>query len=292
MTRPRAATPKAMPAGSPLWWSLLFTEPDRQDGVRALMSVRGELLETVHRISEPTVAAARLAWWREEARRFGSGREQHPATQALAASPGGDAVEPEYLEEMVDGAEMDALHRPYGAFAELRLYCHRTSGLLQELCAAVVGPSAPGNERALRKAAHRIGIGTRLAELACHHRAEVAAGRLYLPGDWLAEAGVNDDALAGNPPGPELKQCLARLSAEAEAEIDAGLDGIPDGERERHRNLFTVAALARRRLAEARARDWAPPVNPRRITAAAHTLGDLVTAWRAARSSIRRTENS
>ena len=291
MTQPPAATPKAMPAGSALWWSLLFTEPDRQDGVRALLGIRGELVDTVHRTSEPAVAAARLAWWSEEARRFGSGREEHPTTRALAASPGGETVEPEYLEEMVDGAEMDALHRPYAAFPELRLYCHRTSGLLLELCAAVVGPSSPGDERALRKAAHRIGIGTRLVELACRHHAEYAAGRLYLPADWLAEASAHAPDLAADRPGPGLRKCLERLAAEGEADIDAGLAGIPTGERQRHRNLFTAAALARRRLTEARAREWAPPVTRRRLSAAARTFGDLVTAWRAARRGTRPTEH-
>jgi len=291
MNRSLAAGPKATPAGSALWWLLLFTEPDRRDGVRALLGIRGELVDTVERTSEPAVAAARLAWWREETRRYGSGREEHPATRALAASPGGEAVEPEYLEEMVDGAQMDALRRPYATFPELRLYCHRTSGLLLELCAAVVGASEPGNERALRKAAHRIGIGTQLAGLACRHHAEYAAGRLYLPAEWLSEAGVDTLELSRDRPGPGLDNCLERLAALGEAEIDAGLAAMPPGERPRHRNLLTAAALARRRLAEARGRRWAPPATRRRVSAAARTFGDLVTAWRTARHSMRTTEN-
>lgn len=285
--------PKALPPGSPLWWGLLFTEPERRPAVRALMAVRGELLETANRVSDPAVASARLGWWREEARRFGSGGEQHPATRALAASPGGEAVEPEYLEELVDGAEMDALHRPYGGFSELRLYCHRSSGVLHELVATVSGTRARGAERTARRAAHRIGIGVRLAGIACGFGADLRAGRLYLPGDWLEEAGVDDAALAEETPGPAVQGCLSRIGREARRELCEGLARFPADELDRHRSAAVVSALAGRALDAAEARRWAPPPAPRRgFAAAADSLGDLTTAWRAARHAAKTARNT
>jgi phytoene synthase len=287
MSHTEPVTPKALPAGSLLWWALLFTTPQGQPGARALLAVRGELVETARHASDPSIAAAKLGWWREEARRFGSGAEEHPCTRALAAAGGSDVIEPEYLEELVDGACMDAVHRPYGGFSELRLYCHRSSGVLQEMLATLAGVSDPRHERPVRQAAHQVGIGVRLAEIAWGLRADLATGRLYLPGDWLQEAGVDDEDIASGAPSAELITCLERLAAAAERELDGGLAKLPPAERERHRATAALAALARRRLEAARSRHWAPPPKGGGVPAAAATLGDLVTAWRAARQAAR-----
>jgi phytoene synthase len=291
MSPTEPVSPKALPAGSLLWWGLLFTTAERQPGARALLAVRGEIVETARHASDPSIAAAKLGWWRDEARRFGSGGEQHSSTRALAAADGSDVIEPEYLEELVDGACMDAAHRPYGSFSELRLYCHRSSGVLQEMLATLVGVSDPRHERAVRQAAHRVGIGVRLAEIACGLQADLAAGRLYLPGDWLEDAGVADGDITLGAPSDALIVCLERLAATAGQELDGGLAKLPPAERKRHRATAALAALALRRLGTARSRRWSPQPAGGRIPAAAASLGDLMTAWRAARRAARtRTE--
>ncbi|MEJ2516114.1 MAG: squalene/phytoene synthase family protein [Gammaproteobacteria bacterium] len=282
-----AMAPKALAPGSPLWWARLFALPERRSAFDALLAIRGELVTTALGTTDPNVAGAKLSWWREELRRFGSGGEQHPATRALASAEGGRDVEPEYLEEMLDGAEMDVAHRPCAAFSELRLYCHRTSGVLQELLVVVTGTDSPRGERAVRNAAHRLGIGLRLAELACDFPADLKSGRLYLPGDWLDDAGVSDDALVAERPDPALAACLSRLAGEARQALDDAMADWPKGQKKRHRHAMVLADLAKRRLDQAEALSWIPATTAAGATRARRTLGDLVTAWRAARRAVR-----
>lgn len=284
---PEALTPKALPAGAPLWWARLFALPERRPAVDALLAIRGEFVATALGTSDPSVAAARLGWWREEIGRFGSGSEQHPATRALAASGDASEVEPEYLEELLDGAEMDAAHRPYDGFSELRLYCHRSAGVLQELLTVVTGARRSGAERAVRNAAHGMGIGARLAEIACDFRKDLRAGRIYLPADWLDEAGVSDQALAAEEPDAALTSCLSRLAGEARGILDATLASWPPEGRARHRHALVYAELVRRRLDRAEARSWTPAPPPGRAARARDSLADLATAWRAARRAVR-----
>jgi 15-cis-phytoene synthase len=86
---------------------------------------------------------------------FGRGREQHPA-DARAAPPGAEgAVQPEYLLELVDAAETELAEAPCRNYAELALYCYRSSGVLHEMLAGLLGLRDPANERAVRRHAQR-----------------------------------------------------------------------------------------------------------------------------------------
>ncbi len=81
--------------------------------MRCLMALVDEL-ETGHaRTREPSVAQARLAWWRLEAQRYAAGRPQHPWLTALRGEPA-PAV-PIDLAALVEAAAADdsgaALHR-------------------------------------------------------------------------------------------------------------------------------------------------------------------------------------
>jgi phytoene synthase len=84
---------------------------------------------------------------------------------------------------------------------------------------------------------------------------DAAAGRLYLPLDWLAEAGVEPEAFLSDPrPTPAIRSVIARLLSEADAlyrRADRGIESLPPGCRPAIRAARAVYADIGREIARA-----------------------------------------
>lgn len=74
---------QAAPAGSPLYYACLLTEPAARPPVLALHTLENELLKSLTDIQDPGVARLRLQWWIEEIDRAGRGQARHPLGQLL-----------------------------------------------------------------------------------------------------------------------------------------------------------------------------------------------------------------
>lgn len=267
---------RSAPPGSPYWYAVLFTPAASRAAVGALLDLRAELRDAARRPSEPAVARARLEWWRAELAGFGGGREQHPATRLLSrASPQG-VVQAEYLLELVDAAETERAESPCRNYAELSLYCYRSSGVLHEMLAGLLGLAEPANERAVRRHAQRLGTGIRLVEIIANLQRDLAAGRRLLPRDWIMETGASEEQAADGRMDVAIATCLDRLAGEARLALDEADALLPSAERPRQRTGLVLAALHRRRLTKLHARGFDPRAMP-------GNLDDLWTAWRAAR---------
>jgi len=280
MSDPRFEALDDAPPGSPTWYGLLFTPAEQREAVTALWRLREAIMASVRRPSEPAVARARLEWWRAEARGFGAGREQHPTTRQLAQSAPQGAIQPEYLLELVDAAESELHEVPCRNYAELALYCYRSSGVLHEMIVGTLGLAQPENERVARRFAQRLGSGIRLVEIISGLRSDLASGRRLLPRDWIIETGAAEQVDEDGHPDPATRACLDRLAGEARIALDEASNSLPGAERRGQRTGLVLAALYRRQLARLHKADF----NPRALPG---NLDNLWTAWRAARKAVR-----
>lgn len=270
---------KGAPRGSPYWYVLLFSPAALRDMIAALLELRAGIFEAARRPSEPAVARARLDWWRAELAAFGSGSEQHPMTRALRDAGGHGPVQPEYLLEIVDAAESELHEAPCRNYAELSLYCYRSSGVLHEMIAGLAGLADPAHERAVRRYAQRLGAGVRLGEIIAGLRTDLAVGRRLLPRDWVEETGASEQVEANGRMDIALQACLDRLAGEARIALDEAEAALPPSERARQRHGLVLIALARRHLARLHRNEFDPRTLP-------GNLDNLWTAWRAARRAV------
>jgi len=280
MTGIDSAQVQAGPPGSPNWYALLYTPAPRRQLVADLFELRAQILDSARVPSEPAVAQARLQWWRAELANFGSGREQHPLTRRLRDAGCPEVLQAEYLQEIVDAAESELSDPACRNYAELALYCYRSSGVLHEMIAGALGPADPANERPLRRYAQRLGTGVRLVETLAQFGGERTFGRRLLPRDWLEETGATQDPAATPRDDPALLACLDRLAGEARLALDEAETLLPAGERSRQRTGLVLAALCRRHLSRLHANGFDPRSLP-------GNLDNLWTAWRAARKAHR-----
>jgi phytoene synthase len=128
----------------------------------------------------------------------------------------------------LDGFALDAEGwRPTTADDLLR-YCFHVAGAVGVMMALVMGVG-PDDKDTLDRASD-LGIAFQLANIARDISADAAEGRVYLPAQWLAEAGLDEAALADPSNGARiapLARRLVELSRDYRASARVGARRLP-----------------------------------------------------------------
>jgi phytoene synthase len=264
---------RAAPAGSMRYFSLLYAPEDKRDQLCALYVIEAEIRESAQSTNHD-VAHTRLTWWRAEIDRLVNGNPQHPATRLLNDAQPTDRMSFSKLHESMAAADMDLARMTYSNMRELRAYCSRSGGAIQELMAAqLVAPASLDD--ANRAIANRLGIGVRQSEILRDLRRDAYDGRVYLPQDRLTSHNVTLEDLRNREVAPRLKTALREYRDAVQDELQSALAAASA----QLRPLAVLAALHRRLLDRIAAHDY--DVATSRIE-----LGPIEkpwVAWRAAR---------
>lgn len=125
---------------------------------------------------------------------------------------------------LLEGFEWDAAGRCYEDIGALYAYAARVAGAVGAMVAVLMGARAP--EVVAR--ACDLGVAMQLTNIARDVGEDARAGRLYLPLQWLDEAGVDPDAWLARPVfTPAIGSVVARLLRTADALYDRAAAGIP-----------------------------------------------------------------
>jgi phytoene synthase len=114
-------------------------------------------------------------------------------------------------DDVIAGFALDAAGWRPASEADMLRYCYHVAGAVGVMMAAVMGVS-PRDEDTLARACD-LGIAFQLANIARDVAEDHAAGRCYLPGDWLAEAGIAREALMERRHRAPLARMVQRLCA-------------------------------------------------------------------------------
>ncbi|MGF1549971.1 MAG: phytoene/squalene synthase family protein [Sphingomonadaceae bacterium] len=157
-------------------------------------------------------AGERLAYVREQTARALAGRPARDMPfDALAIVVRECAIPERFVADHLEGFAMDARGwRPRGE-ADMLCYCYHVAGAVGCMMAVVMGID-PDEEETLDRAAD-LGIAFQLANIARDLSEDDAAGRCYLPLEWLAEMDVPPGQHM-KPPYREAMAALARRLAE------------------------------------------------------------------------------
>src|SRR5690606_36097900 len=98
------------------------------------------------------------------------------------------------LHELLAAADMDLARMTYSNSRELRAYCSRSGGAVQELIAALLLAPQPLDE-STRVFVNQLGIGIRQSEILRDLRQDACDGRIYLPLDHLDRHAIQPDEL-------------------------------------------------------------------------------------------------
>ncbi len=154
---------------------------------------------------------AGLATWRRRIAALYAGQADDAVTRVLLPAIQRYALRQADFIAVIDGMQMDAetvIVAP--SLAELDLYCDRVAAAVGRLSVRAFGDASPAAD----SVAWHLGRALQLTNILRDVAEDAGRGRLYLPQEWLHDAGVPaDPAQALHHPG--LPAVCARIAADA-----------------------------------------------------------------------------
>jgi len=239
---------KAAATGSSFYYSFLFLPPERRRAITALYAFCREVDDVVDECSDANVAAAKLAWWRDEVAALFGGAPQHPVMKALLPAVERFGVTQARLNEILDGMAMDLRNARYPDFAGLERYCYRVGGVVGLLAASIFGYANP---RTL-KYAEALGTAFQLTNIIRDVGEDARKNRIYLPQDELARFGVSAADILDARQTEGFARLMAFQIDRAKACYDRALALLPPEDRRAQRPGLVMAAIYRTLLDEIR----------------------------------------
>jgi 15-cis-phytoene synthase len=177
MTPEQYVQNKAAKSGSSFYYAFLFLAPPRRAAITAFYAFCREVDDVVDEVSDASVAATKLAWWRREVASAYAGQPSHPVTKALMPHVGAFDIRSEHLAAIIDGCQMDLEQSRYLDFAGLARYCHLVAGVVGEVAATIFGRT----QAETVTYAHRLGLAMQLTNIIRDVGDDARRGRIYLP---------------------------------------------------------------------------------------------------------------
>jgi phytoene synthase len=177
MTPEQYVQDKAAASGSSFYYAFLFLAPPRRAAITAFYAFCREVDDVADDVSDPGVAATKLAWWRSEVAATFSGRPSHPAMKALLPHARTYGIEPTHLLAVIEGCQMDLDRTRYLDFAGLARYCDLVAGVVGEVAANIFGRTLASTV----DYAHRLGLAMQLTNIVRDVGDDGRRGRIYLP---------------------------------------------------------------------------------------------------------------
>ena len=151
----------------------------------------------------------------------------HPADRAFAAVVAEYEMPKELPGALIEGFEWDAEERRYDTLDALHAYCARVAGTVGAMMALLMGVrDGPRLARACD-----LGVAMQLTNIARDIGEDARNGRIYLPLNWMREAGIDPEAWQRNPSyTPALREITHRMLANADmlyARSEAGISALP-----------------------------------------------------------------
>jgi phytoene synthase len=147
----------------------------------------------------------------------------HIEDRALAEVVHRYALPRPLLDALLEGFAWDAQGRTYQTLEDLHAYGARVAGSVGAMMCWIMGVRSPA---ALARACE-LGVAMQLTNIARDVGEDARNGRLYLPRQWLLEAGVDADAWLAKPVcTPALQLVVERLLAEADRLYSQASSGI------------------------------------------------------------------
>ena len=177
MTPDQYCQQKAARSGSSFYYSFLFLPTPQRRAITALYAFCREVDDVVDETSDAGVAAAKLAWWRQEVHAAFAGRPTHPVTKALMPMAAAFQIEPGHLLAVIEGCQIDLQQTRFLDYAGLQRYCHLVAGVVGEVAAGIFGRT----DARTTQYAHRLGLALQLTNIIRDVGDDARRGRIYLP---------------------------------------------------------------------------------------------------------------
>lgn len=198
-------------AGTSFYRGMKVLAADRRAAMYAIYAFCRMVDDVADEPGPPGEKIAGLAAWRGRIAGLYAGRAEDAVTRVLLPAVQRYALRQDDFMAVIDGMQMDAESVIVAPdLAELDLYCDRVAAAVGRLSVRAFGDASPAAD----DVAWHLGRALQLTNILRDVAEDAGRGRLYLPREWLRDAGVPaDPAAALRHPG--LPAVCARMAADA-----------------------------------------------------------------------------
>ena len=237
---------KAAASGSSFYYAFLFLPKDRRAAITAFYAFCREVDDVVDEVTDPGVAATKLAWWRQEVQKAYAGQPSHPVMKALMPNAAQFGIEADQLLAVIEGCQMDLNQTRYLDFPALQRYCHLVAGVVGEVAARIFGQTCDETTQY----ANKLGIAFQLTNIIRDVGEDAMRGRIYIPVSELQQFDVKAHEIL-NRQYSDRFVALMRFQAErAHRAYDEALALLPPADRRAQKPGLMMASIYRTLLRE------------------------------------------
>ncbi|KAJ6773938.1 BIFUNCTIONAL LYCOPENE CYCLASE/PHYTOENE SYNTHASE [Salix purpurea] len=174
--------------------TLLMT-PERRKAVWAIYVWCRRTDELVDGPNASHITPKALDRWEQKLNDLFEGRPYDMYDAALSDTVSKYPVDIQPFKDMIKGMRMDLKKSRYKDFDELYLYCYYVAGTVGLMSVPVMGiaPESKASTESVYNAALALGIANQLTNILRDVGEDARRGRIYLPQDELAQAGLSDE---------------------------------------------------------------------------------------------------
>ena len=246
MTPEQYVQDKAARSGSSFYYAFLFLPPPRRAAITAFYAFCREVDDVVDEVSDPGVAATKLAWWRKEVATSFGGNPSHPVTKALLPHAATYGIEASHLLAVIEGCQMDLEQSRYLDYAGLAHYCHLVAGVVGEVAAGIFGRTDP----ATTAYAHKLGLAMQLTNIIRDVGDDARRGRIYLPVSELKQFDVKAQEILNRGYSDRFTALMKFQAERAHRLYDEAFALLPEADRAAQKPGVMMANIYRTLLRE------------------------------------------
>jgi phytoene synthase len=246
MTPEQYVQDKAARSGSSFYYAFLFLPPARRAAITAFYAFCREVDDVVDEVTDPGVAAHKLAWWRQEVAASFDGRPSHPVMRALMPLTGAFEIRPDHLLAVIDGCQMDLDQSRYLDYAGQARYCHLVAGIVGEVAAGIFGRT----QAATTAYAHALGLAMQLTNIVRDVGDDARRGRIYLPMSDLKQYGVTAQEILNRGYSERFTALMTFQAGRAHEHYERAFALLPEVDRPAQKPGLMMANIYRTLLRE------------------------------------------
>lgn len=246
MTADEYVREQAIASGSSFYYAFLFLPAARREAITAFYAFCRAIDDVVDEVSDPGVAATKLAWWQNEVARSFAGEPTHPVMKALAPKAQAFGISEAQLQAVIEGCRMDLQQTRYLDFAALQRYCHLVAGVVGEVSARIFGQSEPRTT----EYAHKLGLAFQLTNIIRDVGEDAMRGRVYLPVNELQQFDVKVHEILNRQYSERFAALMRFQATRAQGLYDEALALLPAADRRAQKPGLMMASIYRTLLRE------------------------------------------
>jgi len=242
--------------GSSFYTALRILPPEQREAMFEVYAFCRAVDDIADRDGPRAERLSELSRWRRDIARLYQGSDIPEAMVGLASVIRRFGLDQEDFDAIIDGMQMDA-ERDIRApdWAALDLYCDRVASAVGRLSVRIFRvPSEQG-----RPLAHHLGRALQLTNILRDLDEDAAIGRLYLPREALAAAGIMDSEPAAAVVHPNIAQACTPLLSRAREHFAQAARTMDRCQRAVVRSPRLMASVYTTILDKIEQRGFAPP---------------------------------